>query len=132
MADSLRFLALGEQRIDDTDDGRGVEPTRETTSEWDVAAQPEPDGVLEELPEGFGGRGPGVLRAGQLIAVVVPERRGVPEHADDDGERAASDRQRPARQPPALDQQHLRDEGTVEKAPGQECTATRRLVSCTP
>ena len=64
------------------------------------------------------------LRAGEPVAVVVPERGGVPEDADDDGERAPGNWQRPAGQAPALHEQDLGDEGTVEKQPARERTAT--------
>jgi phytanoyl-CoA dioxygenase PhyH len=42
------------------------------------------------------------LQVRELVAVVVPQCRGVPEHAEDDGERPACHRQRPAGQPPAV------------------------------
>ena len=40
--------------------------------------------------------GAGHLHAGEPVAVVVPQRRGVPQHGGDHRERAPGDRQRPA------------------------------------
>jgi hypothetical protein len=60
-----------------------------------------------------------------MEAVVIPQRRGVPEHADDDGEHSPGNRQHPACSERAVPsrQRHRRRNNP---------RATLRLVSCTP
>src|SRR5262249_28311360 len=55
------------------------------------------------------------LQVGDLVAVVVPQRRGIPEHAEDDGEGSPGDRQDPCGQPTAVHREDLGGESTVEE-----------------